>query len=289
MEPKFSIIVPVYQHWCFIGGLLSQLENQSFAKSEFELILVANDPPVAFLARNYSFSLRVLRCYVPGSYAARNLGVKFARGEWLLFTDADCLPKPCWVEKINSALLESNHQRTLFAGRIISAENISDCDVYQMYDCLKGIPQEQYVQVGVAATANLAVRKQFAEQVGAFDEKLYSGGDFDFCHRARAHGGRLVYLSQAIVAHRVRGSWSGLAVKARRVKGGQYSSNHGIGRFGVIVRTFFPPLRSVFYFLSRSEYPLRFRLFSILVQFKLWFVEIFELVKLMAGGAPERR
>ncbi|WP_444933546.1 glycosyltransferase family 2 protein [Microbulbifer sp. JTAC008] len=289
MEPKFSIIVPVYQHWCFIAGLLSHLESQSFKRTDFELVLVANDPPVAFLKQKYSFSLKILKCSTPGAYAARNLGIQFARGEWLLFTDADCLPAPCWVEEINAAILNCDSHNALFAGRVVCVKNNFDCGVYHIYDYVKGIPQEKYVQSGVAATANLAVRKSFVEQVGMFNESLYSGGDFDFCARATVCGGELIYLPQAVVAHRVRNSWYSLAVKARRVKGGQFSKSHGIARLGVILRTLCPPFRSALYFLGRNEHPLKFRFFSVLVQFQLWLVEVFEVVKLVAGATPERR
>ncbi|WP_353057092.1 glycosyltransferase family A protein [Microbulbifer sp. VAAF005] len=44
------------------------------------------------------------KCKKPGSYAARNKGVELAEGDWLIFTDADCLPDSKWIAGIDRAV-----------------------------------------------------------------------------------------------------------------------------------------------------------------------------------------
>jgi glycosyltransferase involved in cell wall biosynthesis len=93
----YSVIVPVFNHWQLIPLLLDLLKNQTIPDSRFEIILVDNGsdhiPEIDDLPGN----TRIIGCSTPGSYAARNEGIKHAKGRILAFTDADCRPAPCWL------------------------------------------------------------------------------------------------------------------------------------------------------------------------------------------------
>ena len=91
MSPRFSVVVPVYRDWEAVPGLLAALAAQTLAA--FEILLVDNGsgsgaeaPPLALPPE-----ARLVACATPGSYAARNAGAAVAAGDWLVFTDADCI------------------------------------------------------------------------------------------------------------------------------------------------------------------------------------------------------
>lgn len=183
-SPLFSIIVPVYRQWELVPDLLGALGAQAPVRGGFEAILVDNDPgadPGAAAPPALAPFARIMPCARPGSYAARNLGAGAARGRWLVFTDADCLPEPGWLAAFAGEIAIG--EAGLLAGpvRLRGATPPNACEIY---DIVRGIPQARYVARGYAATANLAVPRPVFESLGGFDPARFSGGDAEFCRRA---------------------------------------------------------------------------------------------------------
>ena len=160
---------------------------------------------------------------------------------------------------------------------------------WEIYDMVKGIPQERYIARGYAATANLAVSRRLFYRLGGFDAARFSGGDADFCRRAAAAGHPVVLAKEARVEHPARATWEEIATKARRVKGGQLAAGSPRRRLMWLARTLLPPVTAAWRFLGSSRHPLRYRLVAILVQMRIWAVELAEAARLAAGRPAERR
>jgi len=132
--------------------------------------------------------------------AARNRGVAAARGERLLFTDADCRPSPGWIEALASALDEAP-----VAGGAVTfprdgsrwalADNIAS-----FHELLPDRPAESDTQRPLG-TLNLAVRRDAWERVGPFDETLPTSEDHDWVLRARREGLTTAFVPAALVEH----------------------------------------------------------------------------------------
>jgi hypothetical protein len=283
--PVFSVIVPVFEQWHRVDALLARLAVQHYPADLLEVILVADGgvaPPRA------PTGTRLLHSPGRGSYAARNHGAAAARGQWLAFTDADCLPTPDWLGAFAEAVVREPGE-AIFAGRI-DVPLPADAGAYAVYDAIRGIPQRDYVGRGYGATANLAVPRALFERLGGFDGTRLSGGDGEFCRRATAQAGVPVrYVDRAVVEHPPRTQWRELQFKARRLKGGQLRAGPLRRRLEWGVRTVLPPYGAIARFLRDERFPLRHRLLACAIQLRLWGVELVEAIRLLAGGAPERR
>lgn len=284
-----SVIVPVYEHWDRATALIDALQRQSLPPDRFEVLLVDNgsrnfSPPAQLPA-----NVHVYRCHTPGSYAARNFGIKHAKGRWIVFTDADCLPDCRWLENLLNEAAQAGSRPTLVAGRVDVIALSDRPGAYEIYDVVKGIPQAWYVSRGYAASANLAAPATTVRNLNGFDESRYSGGDFDFCRRAAQAGVALRYAPDAVVKHPARDTWAALETKARRVKGAHLVSGSAGRRVYWLVRTFSPPVIAIYRFLTSSGMPFRCRLVAVLVQFRIWWVEIREVFRLIGSSTPERR
>lgn len=286
---KYSVIVPVYEQWHLIDKLITCLEQQSIGTDQFEVLFVENGSENFLRPESLPSGFRIIDCSKPGSYAARNQGVRHSRGEWLVFTDADCLPEPDWLEKMDRRVSLYKEGHCVIAGNIKVVPNSEAPGIYEIYDMVKGIPQVHYVKLGYAATANLTFPRALNDLLGGFDERRFSGGDIDFCRRAIASKAQLIFAEDATVGHRARSSWRDVATKARRIKGGHLGRGSFGRRFLTAGRTFLPPMNTIIRFSRSRNFSVRFRALAIFVQFQIWGVEIYEVVRLLFRANAERR
>lgn len=92
MEPKISVIVPVYKVEKYLHRCIDSILSQSF--TDFELILVDDGSPdnCGKICDEYAQKdsrVRVFHKPNGGVSSARNLGLDNARGEWIAFVDSD--------------------------------------------------------------------------------------------------------------------------------------------------------------------------------------------------------
>jgi glycosyltransferase involved in cell wall biosynthesis len=67
-----------------------------------------------------------------GPAANRNNGAKHANGEWLVFTDDDCLPQTNWLLKLHREIKEQCNPNLIAIEGMIEAEGDLDAD---LIDC----------------------------------------------------------------------------------------------------------------------------------------------------------
>jgi glycosyltransferase involved in cell wall biosynthesis len=90
--PFFSVVIPVYNKGPHIHRSVSSVLNQTW--QNFELILVNDASTDNSFEEIQKFTDDRIRLFQrtepgPGGYAARNLGIEKAKGEWVAFLDAD--------------------------------------------------------------------------------------------------------------------------------------------------------------------------------------------------------
>jgi GT2 family glycosyltransferase len=154
-----------------------------------------------------------------GSYAARNAGLAETAAAVVAFTDADCLPRPDWLECALTALA-GEPDLAAVAGAI-EVPVTPRCGAVAWYDALTAFPQRRFVERhGFGATANLVVRRAVFDAVGSFDATMRSGGDAEWGARATAGGHRIGYRDDVRVRHPPRRSARAVARKALRVTRG---------------------------------------------------------------------
>lgn len=281
-SPRLSVIVPVYRDWDSFTILARAFGEQAAAVPGAELIAVNND---AAPAPEGLGSTRMVDCLEPGAYAARNAGARAARGDWLVFTDADCRPEPGWLEAFAAAA--ARRRADIVAGPVEMVGGVPP-NRWEVYDMFRGIPQRRYVSHGYAATANVMIAADLFRRLGGFDPARRSGGDAEFCRRARAAGAGLAFAKSARVRHPARASRAATMTKARRVKGGQIAAGSTGRRAYWLARTVVPPLHELARYLV-ADRPWSERLTACAVRGEVWGIELAETLRLLAGGEPERR
>lgn len=98
MSVNISIIIPVYNELKFLRECVNTVINQNFNES-YEIILVDDgsnngaEKDCDIIALHYDY-IKVIHKQNEGLSAARLTGLKYARGEWIMFMDHDDLVSP---------------------------------------------------------------------------------------------------------------------------------------------------------------------------------------------------
>ena len=121
--PSVTVVVPVFGDRGGVQATLDALRAQDYAGS-FDVVLVDNGdndrspvlgPTAPALPRD--IEVQVVREPVPGSYAARNAGLRTTSAQVLAFTDADCAPRTDWVSAGVAALMAAPQPAFVEIGR----------------------------------------------------------------------------------------------------------------------------------------------------------------------------
>jgi glycosyltransferase involved in cell wall biosynthesis len=205
--PTVSIVVPTYNRSHFIERAFSSLVEQDYPKDRFEIIVVddgSSDRTPEILRRfqeEHSF-FRYFSKTNKGPAAARNLGIRHAKGEIILFIDDDCLADKTWVRELIGDY--EDEQVGGVAGRIryvppdnnIANQFAARSDGGGQAFCANG-------EIDFFITANASFRRDVINQVGGFDETFPHAAheDVDLSHRVKQAGWKLVYAGDAVVHH----------------------------------------------------------------------------------------
>jgi glycosyltransferase involved in cell wall biosynthesis len=123
----------------------------------------------------------------------RNAGVREAHGEIVVFTDAGCLPRARWLERLLAPIRDGSEQVT-------SGPAPSGSGGGGIYDAhMAGRARSEYLSE--TPTINLAFRRAAFEVVGGFDERFAYGSDVDFSWRLSDAGFRIRNVQDAVVEH----------------------------------------------------------------------------------------
>lgn len=208
MRPPVSVVVPFLGSRPEADELLRALEPLN-RRDDDELILVDNG------------AVPVLPGAVPApeqqsSYHARNAGVDRASGEWLLFLDADCRPRPTLIDDYFAERIDPSCGAV--AGRVMARSDQEG--LVARYARSRGHlsqaahMRDEHLPYGI--TANLLIRRAALDELGGFHEGLRSGGDADVCWRLQDAGWTIAYREAAAVEHSHREKVAALARQAAR-------------------------------------------------------------------------
>jgi len=217
-KPKVSVVIPVYNEEKDIKDCLGSLLKQSY--KNFEVIIVDDGSTDESADKIKKYPVKLLKQKHKGSGAARNLGVKYAIGEILVFVDADQTFDKRFIDELIKPILRNKTKGTFTKEEFISnADNVwSKCLCISEGRQLNRRTRDDYPE---ESKAFRAIRKDLFLKAGGFDENKGITDD----SIADKVGFKAVNVSKAIYYHKnpdtlkdifIHANWVGKGEHARK-------------------------------------------------------------------------
>ena len=196
-----SVVIPAYNAERSIEATLRALSSQAF-EAPFEVIVVddgSTDRTAEIVARHPE--VRLIRQPNEGPSVARNRGVAEARGEIVVFTDADCVPTPDFLAQITAPFADPGIAGA--KGAYLSKQRELTARFVQIEYEEKYARMAKFDTIDFIDTYAAAFRKADFLAVGGFDPLFRTAcvEDQEFSFRMHAAGKKMLFVPQARVFH----------------------------------------------------------------------------------------
>jgi glycosyltransferase involved in cell wall biosynthesis len=166
-DPRASVIIPCYQQARLLRSCLAGLARERQGDG-FETIVVDSGCDAATVSATSGLAgVHIIASggrLWPG--AARNLGARTARGEFLLFLDADCVPEPGWVSAGEAGLQGGARIVVGPVLDLLPRHPIAASDnLLQFAECGPGRPEGPATRL---PSCNFAIRRSDFDALGGF-------------------------------------------------------------------------------------------------------------------------
>jgi len=196
-----SVIVPAYNAEDSLGDCLAALQAQTLDRDQYEILVVddGSTDETPEVARRCG--IRLIRQPNAGPAVARNRGAQAARGEILLFTDADCAPAPDWIERMTDPFRDPEVAGAKGVYRTRQREWVARFVQLEYEDKYTRMSRQD--RIDFVDTYSAAYRRDVFLANGGFDALFSTASveDQEFSFRLARKGYRLVFVPRAIVYH----------------------------------------------------------------------------------------
>ncbi|MGO4612689.1 glycosyltransferase family 2 protein [Nocardia sp. 2YAB30] len=201
-----SVVIPARDAATVLPGQLAALSRQQYPGA-WEVVVADNGSSDDTVAVAIEWRPKLPRLRVAdassrkGINHARNVGAAEARGDFLIFCDADDSATPGWL----LAMAKASHTADLIGGYpepyVVHNQHARTWRPPQPRDRLPEMMGYRPYAVG----ASLGVHAQVFHAVGGFNEAYGGGGDeVEFCWRAQNYSYTMAFAPDAVMRYRQR-------------------------------------------------------------------------------------
>jgi glycosyltransferase involved in cell wall biosynthesis len=222
--PQISVIIPTYNREQFIGEAIKSVVDQTYPPLEIIVVDDGSTDQTAEVIRRFKSPIPVFYHWQPnqGHASALNLGVSFARGDWIAFLDSDDVWYP--------------HKLAVLTNYIQTVPDVpflySDLDYFRVDETGQHKLTERewnsdliplIFQGGPNASPSaVLLRKDVFMEAGGFNPSLRIGVSWDFFARV-AHTWPIYHIPESLAKQRLH---PGQTTRNLETRAGNYHRFH---------------------------------------------------------------
>ncbi len=199
-----SIIIPCYNNARYVAQTLKSALSQSYPHLEIIVIDDGSTDKSAEKIRPYADRITFVRQPNRGAPAARNHGLRLAKGSLIKFLDADDILLPDAIEtQVRQTKSIATRGKKIVYGPVQWIDQFNNpAKTYQPKPRKTGACQVAHILAESPLTSAPLHRKSFLDQIGGFDESIPKGQEFDLHLRLVLSGVEFVYFNQQVYLFR---------------------------------------------------------------------------------------
>lgn len=195
-----SIVIPALNAERTLADCLAGLKGQTAPPDSFEVIVADDGSTDRTRAVAQEHGARVVSQSHRGPGAARNLGAQHARGEVLLFLDADSVPDKNWVAAMVAPFADPTIMGV--SGEKKTRQKSLVAQLVQLEYDFKYERIASHSSIDFVDSSTAGYRRETFLANGGFDTGLLEAEDTEFSFRLALRGCRMVLVRDAIVYHK---------------------------------------------------------------------------------------
>jgi glycosyltransferase involved in cell wall biosynthesis len=206
-RPMFSVIIPTLNEEKFLPNLLDSLSKQSF--KDFEVIVVDGNSSDKTILRANGFLSTLPKFQIINSQKAslplqRNIGARHAKGEWLLFNDADNILLPYCLERCYSTIQKNINKQHTFYTSWFAPDSETSGDAILDILSIMFIESAKRVHRQIAPGPFALIKHDVFTKIGGYDETRGYGEDQEISMRLYEHGYQLNFIRETLYVYSLR-------------------------------------------------------------------------------------
>jgi len=199
-----SIIIPCYNNARYVGQTLRSALSQTYSQIEIIVIDDGSTDKSVEKIRPYMDRITLVRQPNKGAPAARNHGLRIAKGKFIKFLDADDILLSDSIEiQVNQIKRLSKEGKKIVYGPVQWIDQFNNpTNTYQPRPRKAGACRVSHILSESPLTSAPLHRKEYLEEIGGFDESIPKGQEFDLHLRLVLNGVEFVYFDKQVYLFR---------------------------------------------------------------------------------------
>ena len=202
-----SIIIPAYNAARYLSEAVNSALHQTYSDVEIIVVDDGSTDNIKDIARPYREAGKIQYIYQEnkGLSAARNTGIRAARGEYIAFLDSDDLFLPDKLEKQVRYLEEHPACDICYCNLKHFYEEEPDRMLQLQYRYYSGADAFPHLLwKNFINPLSVVLRRSVFDHYGYFNESMRRSEDWDMWVRAAYRGARFDFLPEALARYRMR-------------------------------------------------------------------------------------
>lgn len=199
--PFVSVVIIVCDMAKTIDRCLRSVFSLDYPKNKYEVVVVDGGSKDGTFEKVQMYPVKCIVETRKGRAIARNTGIKNAKGEIIVFLDADCVAYPDWLRK-HVELHNALSAIVAIGGAVACKTNVPKIVKLRHYTYFgtmcENAPRKYTWDV---ATCNASFKKEVFTKIGLFDENLDVGEDANLCWNAFGKGLAVLFDPNPRVMH----------------------------------------------------------------------------------------
>ena len=213
MQPSVSVVINTYNRASFLAQTINSFRYLDY--KNFEVIVVAgpSTDKTDQVLQQFAAEIRVERCPDTNLSMSRNIGIRAAAGDIVVFIDDDGIPEPEWLTRLVTAYEDPqvggaggfvfNHTGYEYQGQYMISDRLGNSVSQASLPPIHNSPQAGGFQYPSLIGVNSSFRRTALLEIGGFDEFfMYYLDETDVCLRLVDRGYKIKVIPDAYVHHK---------------------------------------------------------------------------------------